>query len=244
MAVPSDPFAEAENLCAIAISGAMNPAIHHPAWYGFIGAINSEEMALAATMPVQAVAGAVVRIQANQAFCSAQFSQFTAGNLRVTCIPETWTISATDASGLDRIKDIADKVFAALAHTPISGYTISLFHHRHTSIMDVGAYLAQAIRSVPLGIMRIEDAEELAQLRYIGRSPQRDLVVNLQPSAKAKTIVYIGINAVHRLPVPQPAKELQAFDLGPLLTKAVAHARSDAEEWVASITKALSGQGK
>lgn len=244
MAVPSDPFTEAENLCAIAISGAMNPAIHHPGWYRFIGAISSEEMELAATMPVQAIAGAVVQIQANQAFCSVQFSQFTAGSLRVTCIPETWTILATDASGLDRIRDIADKVFAALTHTPISGYTISLFHHRRTSIEDVGVYLAQAIRSAPLGIVRLESAEELAQLRYIARSAQRDLMVDLQPSARAKTMVYIGINAVHKLPVQQPAKQLQTFDLGPLLTEALAQARSDAQEWVASITKALSGEGK
>jgi len=236
MAAQLDPFAGAEDIFAIAISGAMNPAIHHPAWYAFIGAVRPEETSGPTPAPVEVSPGAVIQIQADQAFCSAQLSQFTVERLRVMCVPERWTILTTEASQLSRIRDIADKVFAALMHTPINGYTLSFAHNRHTPLADVGEHLAKAMHSAHLGILRVEDAKELAQLRYIARSAPRDLTVDLQPSAKAKGMVYIGITFVHRLATP---KEFQTFDLGPLLTDALAKDRPEAEEWVTNIVNAF-----
>jgi hypothetical protein len=237
MTTQLDPFAGAENLYTITVRGAMNPAIHHPAWYRLINAISPEEMALAATAQVEAGVGKPVQIQAAQGFSSAQFSVFTAGSLRITCLPEVWSIATTEASKLERITEMAGTVFAALPHTPISGYTVSFAHHRHTSLPDVGGHLARQVHSLPVGLPHVDGTVESAYIRYAASSALHDLVIDLQPSVKAKTMVFIAVNATHKL---QPAKELKLFDLRPLLAEAVTKARRDAEDLVAKMTATLS----
>jgi hypothetical protein len=240
MAIESDSFARSEDLCTITVLGAMNPAIHHPAWYRFIGAIDGEEMAIALAMHTPETELGIIQIQANQGFSSAQFSVFTVGAIRITCLPNAWSITTTEKSKLERIIDVASKAFAALPHTPISGYTVGFAHHRITSLQDVGAQLARLVRALPLGIVQVDGAEESANLRYVSRFHGRDVVVDVQPSAKAKPMVFIAVNTAHKVDPVEPKKELALFDIGTLLADATEKAQCEAEEWVTKITTSLS----
>jgi len=240
MAIQSDPFNEAPNVYTITVLGAMNPAIHHPAWYRFIDAISADELELATPMQTSVPGGFAIQLQSNQGFSSGQFSMFTVGGLRVTCLPEIWSVTATEESNLDRIVDVAGKVFGALPHTPVSGYTLNFGHHRQTRLENVGTHLARLLRALPLGILRSEGAQESATLRHIARLPLRDLIVDLQPSAKAKTMVFIGITAAHKVEALGAGKQLKLFELAPLLAEAAKTALSETQKWVAEITEALS----
>jgi hypothetical protein len=236
-AIQSDPFLAPKDMFTISIIGAMNPAIHHPAWYRFVGVLSAEEAAtVPAPPPIQVPPGSGVQIFPLEVFCSTQFAQFTIRDLRVTCLPSSWTVTTIDPSGLDRIKDVAAAVFDALAQTPVSGYSLGFHHHRETRLSNVGEYMVRTASALPYGLMRVAGAEDSLQLRYIARSTDRDLVVDLQPSAKAKEMIYLAVNITHTV---QPTKELAPFDLRPLLEAAVAEDNVEAQAWLGSVLQRL-----
>src|ERR1700730_15435321 len=98
----TDPFSSADNGYAIVVAGSMNPAIHHPAWYKLIGALSDEELIDSGVTKGGAQAAPETPTERMVVFraiarttpvSTAQFAQFTAGKLRIICLPQSWTIA-------------------------------------------------------------------------------------------------------------------------------------------------------
>jgi hypothetical protein len=237
----TDPFASASDIFSITVAGAMNPAIHHPAWYRAIGALNDSELTLAGAAPDPAVqqtpgtspSGAALPI------CTPAFSQFTAGAIRVICINQSWTISTHEKILLVKIRDIATKVFSALGHTPVSAYGLNFSYHRKTRLQDVATRLAEFVEAMSLGFDRFQQTKRAARIAYTTSHAGRDLNISVERSVRGLDSVFVGINAHH--PILLPAPPFQQFDLSPLFQDSLEPDMRDAQLCLSHILAAFGG---
>ena len=109
-----DPFASANSGYFIVIAGNMNPAIHHPAWYKMVGALSEDELVSTGALGENqqgerqtSVTNWVLSpsLPTNLTVCTAAFSQFTAGKIRIACLPQHWTITTINRNLFIRIRD-------------------------------------------------------------------------------------------------------------------------------------------
>ena len=101
--------------CQIQITGAMNAAIHHPAWYRLVGLISEHEYE-------SAINGRPASGPISSSFL------FRAGEIQ--CQPQAWTVSTAQLEDLSPIVTMAAKLFDnLLPHTPIQAYSIAFFFH-------------------------------------------------------------------------------------------------------------------
>ena len=99
---------EDRSLFSVVVSGHMNPAIHHPAWYEQIGILTQAE--------------ALESLKGENFVCLPQVAQFASRGITVTCIPTRWDARTTKADQRERILDIAKRTYTALDHTPVSAF--------------------------------------------------------------------------------------------------------------------------
>lgn len=209
----TDPFVSSPEIYSIVVAGAMNPAIHHPAWYKSIGALKDEEASLALpSSPLQ------IAEQWLATICTPQVAQFTVGRIRVVCIQQSWTIVTTDSDLVVRILGIASCVFRALGHTPVSAYGLNVASHRSSGVQRVGARLAELVQRLPLGLVFSGETSNSATIALKSSVENRDLNITIQPSVKAEDMIFAAINVNHRI---VQAKDFQSFDLEPLLVDSV-----------------------
>jgi hypothetical protein len=108
------------DMYSVVILGSMNPRIHHPKWYQLAGIFTEADVESAIkTYPV---------------VCTPSFSQFCVDGLVIKCLPERWDITTQKAADVDRIREIAEKIFDdLLPHTPVNIIALNFDYVRQAS---------------------------------------------------------------------------------------------------------------
>lgn len=129
----------------IVVLGAMNPRLHHPAWYSLVKLISETEAE-------EAAKGMLV--------VSTPYSVFHFGGIEINCQEARWEIKANDLSLLPRLRKITAAVFdELLLHTPVSRYGFN-FHFVRGVPKDCPSSFVRAISSLPLAI-EVEGTESI-----------------------------------------------------------------------------------
>jgi hypothetical protein len=241
-----DLFATATDIHSIVIVGAMNSAIHHPVWYRDIGALDDAELASTGASPNKrygpplAQSSFFVTSGGSLPICTPAFSQFTANNIRVACIEQSWTISTTERSQFLRIRDMANIVFRNLQHTPVSAFGLNFTHHRKASTSNVGEFLAKAVEATPFKFQTEPGATSAGKITHVSSGNGRTMTMSVEQSVRGLDMAFIAINAHHPI-VPAPGSSTE-FDLAPLLNQGVDRDLLDEERFVVSILEGFSPQ--
>ena len=130
---------ESNDLFSIVVVGAMNPSIHHPAWYRPMDILTEEESKRSEE------SGMILAV-------TQQISQFSSGAFTVVCEPHRWQVQTRHETQLQRLREIADKTFEILYHTQVSAFGFNFTYHRKTSLSEVNTTLAMLIESLPIGL--------------------------------------------------------------------------------------------
>jgi hypothetical protein len=89
-----------------------------------------------------------------------------------------------------------------------------------------------------LGLNAGRTGHRAAKISYQTASNGRVLTTAVEPSSKGGELVYLAINAEHRITDPPPG-EFRQFDLTPLLNESFPVDYQDARQQVASVLDAL-----
>jgi hypothetical protein len=123
---------EQKNTYAIVLIGAMNPRIHHPAWYQAVGLFDKEEAEAATKLPLTLATPVLAQVQTPK--------------LLINCQDNRWEIRTVEPDQVQRIQDIACKVFdELLVHTPIAAAGFNFTFYKETTCKDVGICLSAAM---------------------------------------------------------------------------------------------------
>jgi hypothetical protein len=217
-------MAEENYWFSVAVVGAMNPSIHHPAWYRLTEILTPEETQSAETSGTTLV--------------TPQISQFSTQSITIVCEAARWQVHTTERSKMERVREIASKTFTVLDHTPVSAYGFNFNCHQATDLKDVKAVLARFIESLPLGLEAEPADRRSGKINYQVARSGRVLTTNVEPSIKGDNMVYVAVNADHRIPTPPPS-DFKQFDLAALLNENFPIDHKDAEHQLASILAAL-----
>lgn len=213
-----------KSLYTIVVIGAMNPRIHHPAWYRLVGLSSEEEEKNAENA---------------QLICSTQVSQFRIGEVVVSCQQDRWEIRTENPQLTNRLQDITAKVFdELLQQTPVSQFGFNFNHQKHTKCPNVARLLSEIIIKMPFGLrngnsvgieMRIHRQLDIDVERFKGVRNQ--VVLNSLPDAP--TDVFVANNYDYLLP-PQGY-----FKIGEYLSTRYSPDRLDAEEQTKNIVDSI-----
>jgi hypothetical protein len=182
--------------CSIVVVGMMNPAIHHPSWYHSMKLLNDKERD-------SAVAGPLVIMQ--------QVSQFVAPDFGIVCVPNRWEIQTQKVASMDRILDVASRVFEILDHTPVSAFGFNFHFHRETAVERIGDRLAATIKRLPLGFQLFDNAE--GQLVITSTRPNQKKVVTVAQSVLGTNRAFIGFNFHYEIALTNPPSHFNLTSL-------------------------------
>ncbi len=141
---------ELESL-SIAIVGAMNSRIHHPAWYKIPNILTDAEIEhalksdLVTTEPI---------------------AQFNIGRLVITCTQARWDVRTSDPDYFVRAKEIAAKTFTILEHTPIKAFGINLDSHRQTKVVDVAKFIGEKLSKADFGVNDLASGKVVLEKKW------------------------------------------------------------------------------
>lgn len=204
---------------SIVVVGKMNPAIHHPTWYKYLGLLDEQECnsALAATIVVVS-----------------PVSQFTAPPFQVVCQPERWEIQTTQSKYMERILVTASKVFEVLTHTPVSAYGFNFHFHKEARTANVGQALGSAVSGLPLGLVLSED--EAGEMSVISTNKDGHTTITVAQSALGPNRVLVRFNAHYNIAL---ALNPVHFELTPLLREHFFPDHARAEQYAQSVVSGL-----
>jgi hypothetical protein len=185
---------ETSDLCAIVVVGTMDPRIHHPSWYEIEKVLTAEEAKEALT--------------SGELVCAPILARFRTARFTIVCQQDRWEIQTTAPEALERLLEIAVRLFdGVLPSTPVAAFGLNFVFHRETGVPDVGASLASAVASLPLGLTPAEKAT--AQLTRTTTFPERTIQESISVPPGAATMVLVAYNFHY------PISEKGKFDLGP-----------------------------
>jgi len=200
---------------SIVVLGAMNPPIHHPAWYASAGIFSEEEAAEALK---------------RQVMCQQTVAECSTEQFRIICIPDRWQIETTSEASVARITEIADKTFTKLNETPVSAYGFNHNYDLPTELENVGHFIATCVISAGVGPAELKADSATVTVKQLGHECDFNIVVS--PSKISNRHVQIKHNA-HYI---TPATEDGYFDLGSFIRKgienAAAHARQQRDHYL------------
>lgn len=205
---------------SIAVLGAMNPAIHTPDWYHFLGLIDEAELA-ASKGPSLTVTQVV--------------AQFSISAFTIICTEAKWVIRARENEA-SRATDVAKQVFKTLDHTPVSAYGVNLATNYETDDSEFRERLKHGVGQ----LLDQETELKTCSINYSVASNDTGINVTLRPSDLAESQLLVTVNYHH----PAPSHEWRHFELGGLLEDAVAQARLDHPNRCKQLAEAFIRSGK
>lgn len=199
----AEPAPVVSDLYSIVVIGAMNPRIHHPAWYRTIGAINDSEFH--ATVISQSIA------------LSAMFSTFKIGetDIVILCQADRWEIKSPSPEQWDRMAGIAKLVFGKLNDTPVAFFGLTTQRHLPTASESVIKSLGAKLERIKLGLPTV--GAEATNIQITSAEGDYLITVSVQQSIVNRQSVFILVNTQYNCPTTEPAMPLTQFDLGPLI---------------------------
>lgn len=151
---------------SIVVLGAMNPRIHHPAWYELTGMLSAEQVNEAIT--------------SNDFLVSQPISQFRTPTFGIVCQEGRWEIQTSMDEVRSQMLDIASTVFDKyLSHTPISAFGFNFNFVHDTAQADIAEYLGNLMNDQ---FFHLEDeGKKSAQLTYAVATGLSRRQVQVQP---------------------------------------------------------------
>jgi hypothetical protein len=167
---------------SIVVVGAMNPMIHHPAWYRSVGIL--EEDTARAVAP------------GGRTIVTAEVAQFELPGITINCLPNRWQASTEEAAEKgDAVLELACKTFERLQDTPVRAFGFNFSVHRATPHESVKARLASLVRGIGLGVD--DTTEATASLSYRSFAGSVTTGLEIQPSTRGDEFVYVAVNRHH-----------------------------------------------
>jgi hypothetical protein len=203
---------------SVVIVGAMNPAIHHPAWYHSVSIITQEEFDASLLKPV---------------LVNQQIAQFAIDGFSVLCFPDRWQASC-DAEDGSRIIEVTKATFEKLYHTPISAYGVNHDFHVETT-KQIHSTLGAIVRKT--GLPFPPDEVATATLTYTVEASGNTFKTTIAPSPRGPNFLHIQNNAHFIIQESNPQ-----FDLGPLLDEAIRKNEDRSQLMLSSLVDAIQGQ--
>jgi len=162
---------------SVIVSGPMQPAIHHPAWYAQLGILDeqSKDSALKGTDFV----------------CTPLFARFTVPRFSVFCETPAWRISFMDPDSFCEAERVVERVFdKALPGGPVSAFALQFEHHLLTAEVNVGECLAAKLSAFPIPISL--DGANSASISLSAATKAGRLEMRIEPSVRAANMVFVA----------------------------------------------------
>lgn len=222
--------ASSGEMVALVILGSMNPPLHHPQWYQFIGELTEAE---------------TTESLGREFLILPQLAQFDAGSFQVTCDPQRWQITTSDAGAVDRILRVATSVFdKRLVETPVSAVGINV--HIHTATMvNVAVAINRMISRLPFGFTA--DPNGSGKVSFLESRPKTEISENarlrweIEPSARGHTLAYVGASLELRL---SATPGLSRFSLHELVAPKLPVLQAEARAKTTEIVEAINREGR
>jgi hypothetical protein len=184
-----------DQLYSIVVVGAMNPRLHHPAWYLAIGAVTPEETAAS--------------LSTSNIIIVATHSQMDIAGCTVVCQMDRWEIRTSEERLRPRILEITSQVFAKLNETPVNIYGLNTKLHRPTRVPDVKLRLAEMLVRLDLGLAA--KSAKGCGISFSNAFDTHSLNVEITPSPLAENLIHVGVNTEYQ---PHATEGEIYFDLG------------------------------
>lgn len=203
---------------AVVVLGAMNPAIHHPAWYHIMSIITEPEYKKSLSHPV---------------VVSPPVAQFVSDGFSIVCLPDRWQV-LSDTPDATRIVALAKKTFDILDHTPVTAYGINHDFHVETA-KQISPTLMTIVRQTDLPFPLNEVGT--AAITYIAEVKNCTFQTVVSVSPRGPNFLYVQ-NNVH-FPILPSEDAIKKFDLGPLLEDAFQGHEERVQLMVSNLVKAI-----
>ncbi len=211
-------MAEEKDTYAIVVLGGMNPRIHHPSWYRFVGLFDKEEADLATTSPLTLIISPLAQIKTP--------------TLTIRCQDMRWEISTSEQDQVQRIQGITSRLFDdILPHTPVSAAGFNFNYRRATKAPDVAGYLASVLINAPLGL-RVDNAVS-GELILRRSFDDHTSLVSVQPASDDRRTVLSSYNFEYQF------KHEGSFKLGDVIAQRYGIDRRESEEQTDLIVEAI-----
>lgn len=176
---------ESNTLWALVVLGRMNPAIHHPAWYAKLDLLLEHEERAAAEQNL---------------ICTPALSHFDVGRFAIVCQPTRWEVqSRTEGTPAAVFVAVAQAVFAALKHTPVSAWGLNLTRQIETGQSHVGKFLGRRVSQLPFGIEASDDQILGGSVRLTRGSLARRVAIAVDSSMLSQFHASVAVNVHHDL---------------------------------------------
>ncbi len=164
---------------SIVLLGAINPAIFHPSWFHEQGLIAKPDLDSAEVELV-----------------TRQLSVMTIGGMRVIVQPEKFQVETSAVNMLGPLRDLVLGAFKVLEHSPVTA--MGLNYNAHYKIASKDDWHSIGHRLAPKDIWEhLLDEPGTRSVIIQGKRPgssAKYLQVQVEPSQKVKTAVYVGTN--------------------------------------------------
>ena len=214
-------MAEEQELYSIVVVGAMNPRLHSPWWYEFLGLLSAADRDAAANS-----SGYLI---------TPQLAQMPGPQWRVICQESRWEVHTQHRDAADEILSVAIRVFRALEHTPVSAFGFNFHFDRQPKVPNVGQLLASRIAGVGIGLP--SSGLVSGQLGLTTADGSNTWTIVLATNEQDPAILKVMHNANY--PIRSESKEMVTFDLGEKLSAAFLPALERSRDLTNNILQAI-----
>jgi len=173
------PLKPAKHEWRIVVAGAMDPRQHHPFWYKTIGCLSEEEFLR--------TAGVLTPVHA----------QFENRIYAIACTPDRWDIWTKEPEHIERIQQVASRVFTKLYEVPVAAIGINTVRHLKTSVPSVRGVLTRLIVGMGLGFTT--EGKTDAIVTFVNRLEKSERNYAIGQSTASEETLYLECNHHHPL---------------------------------------------
>ena len=206
---------------SLVVTGAMNPRIHHPAWYRAIDAISKDAEQLA--------------LNDSEMIVMEVHAQFKTAEYRIVCEPDKWTIQSSESGAEKQFADLARIVFDVNLHeTPVHAFGLNKTMHVATPCENVGERLGVGITNADLGVENFGASSGTFEVKRAREDGCR-IKFQVQPSTHDDKFVFGYLNYHYTIPVQKD----RHFSLGDLVDKHISEDMAEAEDLIKNLAATL-----
>ncbi len=216
------------DLFGVVVIGAMNPRIHHPAWYQLVKLISGQEAEHATqTQPV---------------VCTPAYSQFGLGEIDIKCLPDRWDITTRSSANIDRIREIAQRLFDdVLLHTPVNIVALNFEYVRQVSGANATEIIARKLNVAAgeLGLGNAEAGDLFLKRALVTNESVQGIATVIVRTADSSDMFGLSCNYQYTIRLSDGLFRFDAF-----LPEYAQRDRVDAEQSLARLTSAIASARK
>lgn len=214
-----------KDLFTVVLVGAMNPALHHPAWYRSFGTLSDNEQQ-------QAISRDFVFLP--------QLAQFRTETLHFYCDMQKWQLGTNIKSSIERVVTLTEDCFdKKLTETPLGSYGLNFNFYKKTECSNVGETLSKMLMKLPFGFMAT--GETTGNVSFTQSVTGGQFRCSIAPSRRDFRFVQIDFNVHYGIP---HTADVQPVIIGKLIKEALVEVENMVEEQMQKVLDALNLEEK